>query len=148
MEGQVTGKETTGGIQLTVFEPKAGKFPEREPRPRWGGASGVDGVVMLCPAPPVVQEMGLGAGGWMEQKVYPDPYGTRTWDRASATTVHVHLAHAKDWPLLTGEPVPASPVTRKQYEWAGIPWFWLDDGVMADVDASPILAGVKTVPVG
>jgi hypothetical protein len=36
VEGQVTGEETFGGIQLLVIDPKDGKFPERDPAPSRG----------------------------------------------------------------------------------------------------------------
>ena len=32
VEGQITGKEEFGGIQITVFEPKPGRFPDSPPK--------------------------------------------------------------------------------------------------------------------
>ena len=34
VEGQITGKEESGGIQLIVYDAKAGRFPDVDPRPK------------------------------------------------------------------------------------------------------------------
>ena len=52
--------------------------------------------------------MGLGAGGTMTQKVYPDPYGADTWDTERAARIWIHLVPASLWPDLTGEPAPST----------------------------------------
>ena len=49
VEGQVTGEEIHGGLQLCVFEPKSGRFPDAEPqydhlRHRRGGAAFYSGT--------------------------------------------------------------------------------------------------------
>ncbi|HSN87375.1 MAG TPA: hypothetical protein VL025_11490, partial [Thermoanaerobaculia bacterium] len=73
IEAQVTGEEKVGGLQILVFEPKPGRFPD-EPPPEAAAAEtafesvGLEGV----------SEMGLGAGGTMRQKIYPDPHGIET----------------------------------------------------------------------
>ena len=45
VEGQVTGKEVHGGVQLIVYEPKPGRFPDRPPpvRKQRGGRRGYAG---------------------------------------------------------------------------------------------------------
>lgn len=82
VEGQITGKEEFGGIQIIVYEPKPGKFPkfteqdkselllQRElmERPRGIKKRARSG------------EMGIAAGGKMKQKIYADPHGIDTWD--------------------------------------------------------------------
>ena len=32
VEAQVTGEETFGGIQILVYEPRAGRFPDQPPQ--------------------------------------------------------------------------------------------------------------------
>ena len=67
VEGQLTGKETEGGLELTVFESRPGRFPTRAPY-------GLGGVVCCCSAS---AEMGLGAGGRMRQKILSRPARAR-----------------------------------------------------------------------
>lgn len=79
----------------------------------------------------------------MTQKIYPDGYGIDTWDPATRTTFNVHLVDALDWPSITGEPVPPSPVSIETYKSLGLPWFALLDSKYGDLPVSPILAGVQ-----
>lgn len=140
VEGQVTGEETEGGIQIRVFEPKPGRFPDRPPRMgRWA-----DGA-RLCCASPVVAEMGLGAGGRMVQSIYPDPHGRDTWDETGATSVHVHVANSETWRAITGEAPPPSPISAHTYTEYGLPWFRLYDEHKGDVAPSDELAKVKSL---
>ena len=75
VEGQITGAETEGGIRLTVVAARPGRFPDRAPRPpRFGEA------MACCEALPSTPGMGLGAGGRMVQRVYPDDNPGDTWD--------------------------------------------------------------------
>jgi hypothetical protein len=64
-----------------VYEPQPGRFPEHPPEP--------DGE--LPSGPQRSAALGLGAGGRVRQKIYPDPYGLETWDTESCATVWVHL---------------------------------------------------------
>ena len=54
VEGQITGEETFGGIQIEVFDPKPGRFPEHPPAPRFDRAMCLMGCEDSAP-------MGLGA---------------------------------------------------------------------------------------
>ena len=57
VEGQLTGAERVGGLELRVFEPKPGRFPDRPPpRP----VPGSEMMVLESAAP---GGMGLAAGG-------------------------------------------------------------------------------------
>ena len=78
VEGQITGKEEFGGAQVIVYDPKPGRF--RKP-PEQPFSLRSFGVCYSC-APPS-SEMGLGAGGRMRQKLYPDEYGVSTWDQGN-----------------------------------------------------------------
>src|SRR5690606_16640033 len=64
VEAQVTGKEEFGGIQMIVYEPKAGKFPDEPPAYERGERAMLMSM-MAAPAPAAAAgaEMGLGAGG-------------------------------------------------------------------------------------
>ena len=140
VEAQITGAEETGGIQVTVVEPKEGIFPEREPMAtrRYGGMG------TLCLESPVAS-MGLGAGGRMKQSIYPDEHGLDTWDQSTATTFYVHIADSHTWQSITGEKPPATPVSAELYTRYGFPWFDLYDEHLGDLTPSKKLAGVKSI---
>lgn len=159
VEGQVTGKEEHGGLQLMVLEPKPGRFPERPPPARRSAARCCAGAPMSSAAPSACceekaeapakskkgAEMGLAAGGTMTQKIYPDPYGLSTWDESNYGRVFVHIVNSQLWTEITGEAPPATPVSPRTYTEHGYPWFKLYDEQKGDVAPSSILQKVKSV---
>lgn len=167
VEGQVTGKEKFGGLQLCVFEPKVGKFPDRDPRIYGRSAPGAGGqhassalYASFAPqskcmaatqdfaAPAAAAagaEMGLAAGGRMKQSIYPDTYGIDTWEKESSARVYVHLVNSLMWTHITGESMPDTPVSAKSYTDAGYRWFDLYDEPKGDIDSSKVLESVKSV---
>ena len=140
VEAQVTGKEEFGGIQIICYEPKRGKFPNKPPA-RERVYNLYSSAVCEC-AP---GEMGLGAGGKMRQKIYPDPYGVNTWSRKNFARVYVHIVNSMMYREITGKEPPQTPVTARLYTEHGFPWFDLYDEKKGDVDASEVLAGVKPI---
>jgi hypothetical protein len=121
VEASVSGRESFGGIQISVFDPKPGRFPDKPPiesTPHVGIGKGPQR------ASPVAQPMGVGAGGKMKQRIYPDPYGIDTW---------------------TGIEPPRTPIDAKTYTEHRLPWFDLYDESKGDVAPSDDLAAVKTV---
>lgn len=175
VEGQVTGEEKFGGVQLCVFDPKTGKFPDTPPPPsplrsrRAGtqlhnyaslnssysgqsfGSHGLIGSDVVSAAAGsldsslVGQEMGLAAGGRMRQKIYPDRHGIETWDQGNYARLYVHLVNSAMWTQITGEAMPSTPVSVQVYAQHGYPWFDLYDEAKGDVGASDVLSGVKSV---
>src|SRR5262249_42022478 len=112
VEGQVTGKEEHGGVQLVVYEPRPGRFPETPP-PEVFMARRMPGAPLTepsCEEAPGGGEMGLGAGGTMVQKIYPDPHGLATWDETNYGRVFVHIVNSRLWREITGEDPPPTPV--------------------------------------
>ncbi|MGH7617895.1 MAG: hypothetical protein ACREPM_11750, partial [Gemmatimonadaceae bacterium] len=152
IEAQVTGAEHVGGIQLTVVEPKDGRFPETPPPGLRGWSGALADFAASSISDLTVHEgpvaMGLGAGGRMVQKIYPDPHGIDTWDLGLAVTVQIHLVDARDWFAITGEEPPTSPISVETYKSLGLPWFALADYDLGDLPVSPTLGGVKPVPFG
>ncbi|CAM5305857.1 Integral membrane protein OS=Streptomyces fumanus OX=67302 GN=GCM10018772_25810 PE=4 SV=1 [Streptomyces fumanus] len=148
VEGQVTGEETWGGVQLQTF-PLTGaalaRWRERRRRTgsryRGGGPALPAGTAAAAPRGPA---MGLGAGGTMRQEVYRDDRPATDWAERPAGRVFVHLVTPPDWRRITGEEPPPSPVDRAAYTRAGLPWFdYYDDAA----DLAP--AGPEGVaPVG
>ncbi len=141
VEAALTGQETFGGIQVMVFEPKPGKFPDKPP-PR----SETGPLRFATPkASSGPQSMGLGAGGQMKQKIYPDPYGIDVWDSDNYGRVAIHIVNSTDFLALTGKQPPPTPVDAKSYTDNGLPWFDIYDEHKADVGPSDELTGVKSI---
>lgn len=148
VEGQVTGEERHGGLQIVCFDPKPGRFPDQPPpQPARARMSTFDGMIPPAPAAAAggAAEMGLAAGGRMRQHLYPDPHGLDTWDQDNFGRVFVHIVNSQLWREITGEPVPPTPVDARAYTDAGLPWFELYDDHLGDIAASDVLANVKSV---
>lgn len=146
VEGQITGEESVGGLQIQVFEPKKGRFPDEPPHfERARAASfGAPPPPMSCPAP-APGGMGLAAGGRMKQSIYTDPHGLDTWDLTNSSRLFVHIVNSEMWREITGEEPPASPVTAKHYASQGLPWFEVYDESVPAIKGSSKLANVKSV---
>lgn len=140
VEAQVTGAESQGGIQFFVYEPKRGRFPDGPQR----GLEGPHDVRHRAwPAPGA--ELGLGAGGRMSQKIYPDPYGLDTWDQDLAGTAVVHLVNSEQYRAITGQTPPPTPIDAQLYTARGLPWFELYDEGRGDVAPPDALARVRSI---
>ncbi|HEY7065228.1 MAG TPA: hypothetical protein VII06_27375 [Chloroflexota bacterium] len=140
VEEQVTGRAAVGGMQLRVYEPRPGRFPDRPPRARPATLSAA-AVIRPMAAP----ALGLAAGGRIQQKIYPDRYGVDTWDPAACTSLFVHLVNSEQYEALTGEPPPPSPISAATYTEHGLPWFVLYDEDRGALPGSPTLAKVKSI---
>ena len=81
----------------------------------------------------------------MKQKIYEDSYGVDTWDLQSSHRVFVHLVNSQRWREITGEEAPTTPITAKEYERAGLPWYDLYDADMPSLSAQPALKNVKSI---
>jgi hypothetical protein len=152
VEGQVTGEERFGGIQLVCFEPKRDRFPQPPPTV-YAVAEGALAAGTPVPAPAAMApraaspraEMGLGAGGRMQQKLYEDSFGVDTWDPDTCGRCFVHIVNSERWHEITGEPIPSTPITEQTYKEHGYPWFGLYDEDRTELPASETLAAVKSV---
>jgi len=145
VEASVTGTEQFGGMQITVFEPQPGKFPEEPPVRPASESAGPMRLAGLRASGSAAQTMGLGAGGVMQQKIYPDPYGLDTWDQDNYVQVFVHILNSAQFFAVTGLEAPATPIDAKVYTDYGLPWFVLYDENAGDVPLSERLTQVKTI---
>lgn len=139
VEAQLTGKEDAGGIQIRSFEPKPGRFPDKSPRSSHEHGS----MKMASPMP--VDSMGLGAGGKMHQKIYPDEYGVDTWDTDNYGEVFIHIVNSEQYLDIIGREPPPCSIDAKTYTEHGFPWFELYDEKRGDIAASKRLTGVKSI---
>jgi hypothetical protein len=134
-------------VQILVYEPKPGKFPDEPPPPQVSSEPSMLSSPMGMPPrsgePPM--EMGLAAGGKMKQKIYPDPYGIETWNQNEPESVFIYIVNSQQYQALTGDEPPPTPVNAQTYTDHGFPWFGLYDESQGDVAASEKLAKVKSV---
>ncbi|MGY4928118.1 hypothetical protein [Streptomyces sp. 900105755] len=163
VEGQVTGEEVWGGVQLQSFTLRDGPLAEwrraerlRRERMRGPGAAGGYGAALPmmsalpAPAPGAAPAagpagMGLGVGGSMRQEVYEDDRPPGDWAETPAGRVFVHLVTPPQWQRITGEAPPPSPVDRAAYTRAGLPWYDYYDQDAQDLAAPDTLEAVKPV---
>jgi hypothetical protein len=140
IEGQLTGKEEFGGIQVIVYDPKPGRFPDKAPERI---ARQLD--LCYCCAPSSVAEMGLAAGGRMKQKIYPDTNGFDTWNPENFGRIYVHIVNSQIYREITGKEPPSTPVSAKEYAQWGMPWYDLYDEGKGDIVPPDELAGIKSI---
>jgi hypothetical protein len=142
VEGQVTGVEEHGGVQLRCVGLGSKALAAwRHERRSWD----TDGMVFCMVPMAAPPDMGLGAGGRMRQEIYADDRRLRDYDLARSWRLFVHLCSAAQWTAITGEAPPPTPVDREQYVRAGLPWFDYYDADARDLPPAPGLARVKTV---
>jgi hypothetical protein len=139
IEAQLTGVEKFGGIQILVYEPKPGKFPDQPPPE---SDIVLETVSMTSSGE---YEMGLGAGGKMQQKIYPDKYGIETWDLENYGSIFIYIVNSEKYREITGLEPPPTPISAQTYTEYGFPWFSLYDEEKGDLPASARLAEVKTI---
>lgn len=140
VEAQLTGEEEYGGLQLQAFAPRPGRIARHRVREELSFDDACYEEERCS-----VGAMGLGAGGTIEQKVYPDPYGLDTWDPTASVRVFVHLVNSELWRDITGEAPPPSPVSARSYSEAGLPWFKLYDEQARTLAPTAKLAGVASI---
>ncbi|MEX3102469.1 MULTISPECIES: hypothetical protein [unclassified Streptomyces] len=156
VEGQVTGEETWGGVQLqsfTLTEERLRIWREAQRRhtkrlgPTGFLAEGPAASPMraMAAAPRAGAAMGLGVGGSMRQEVYRDDRPLTDWSPTPAARLFVHLATPPEWHRITGEAPLPSPVDRAAYTQAGLPWFDYYDETAEDLTPTGTLGGVKPV---
>ena len=140
VEGQLTEKEEFGGIQILVYEPKPGRFPD-QPSPELDRELGM----LSAPEAAPTGEMGLAVGGKMKQKIYPDLYCIDTWDPDNYGGVFVHIVNSEQYRELTGFEPPPTPLSAQTYTAYGLPWFDLYDEGEGDLAGPEKLAQVKAI---
>jgi hypothetical protein len=139
IEAQLSGKEEFGGVQILVFKPKRG-FSAAASRANDSGGEMLSGLESVS-----MEMMGIGAGGKMKQKIYPDLYGSDIWDQKRYASIFVHLVNSKQYEKLTGLKPPPTPVSPQIYTESGLPWFDLYDEERGHLRAPKKLRKVKPV---
>ena len=89
--------------------------------------------------------MGIGRGGEIKQKIYPDPYGIDEWDLENpVATFNIRVVNALMWEALTGQKPPYEPPTPQDYQYHRYPWFDLYNEPAGDLKPADVLAAVKS----
>ncbi len=152
VEGQVTGEERYGGIQLIAYAPKPGKFKKKKPDIFFEELGNINfcyrneiADVVCRTSVRSGRSMGIAPGGRMRQKIYPDPYGIETWNEKNFGRVFIHILNSEMFREVTGDEPPPSPVSAKTYTEHGLPWFDLYDSDMEDITPPEELKKVKSV---
>ncbi len=144
---QLHGEECkTGGLGIAVFESKE-PIHRSMPTPAeksFGGA-------MMCASPEsfgfsnnkrLSAEMGIGKGGNIEQKIYPDPYGIDIWKEKPSFAVAIYLINSENFSTITGLPMLPLPQAAETYY---DNWYGLKDEHLEDVAGSEKFTGLKSV---
>jgi hypothetical protein len=87
----------------------------------------------------LVNEMGVGKGGKIIQKIYEDPHGIEEWKESPTKTMKVYLINASEFSEITGKEM-SMPVAEGNYD--GI-WYGLDDEHMKDVKGNNVFDELK-----
>jgi hypothetical protein len=143
-EGQITGKEEWGGVQLIFYPMKADEY-----RKRFENVVCEDRLYLACAemvafSRKSAYDMGLAPGGRIRQEIAEDPYGFDVWDTSVSSRCFVHLLNSAAYQQITGRTPPTRPISADQYAKAGVPWFdYYVDGKA--LGGSSVLAGLDGV---
>ncbi|WP_373500591.1 hypothetical protein [Desulfococcus sp.] len=140
LEASLTGRERRGGIHITVFEARPGRFPDTPPPEMPHEKRPMAGLGGLGSP-----RMGLGAGGVMRQRIHPDPHGLDAWDPGTCGEIVIHILNSARFREIAGFDPPPTPIDAAAYTRHGLPWFDLYDEEKGDLPGSATLAGAGTV---
>lgn len=124
--------------------------PEDLPRPLCKALTGADVSLFAPRAPSDVQpkqpiEMGIAAGGSIQQQIIVDPHGVDTWDGDTVTTIHIHIVNSLNFELITGQKPPPTPITAYSYKKRGLPWYTKYDENTPTVVAAKAFRAIKRI---
>ncbi len=143
VEEQLSDEPAQGGLNLTLFEPRKGRFPTQAPTTLFRG----DFTAMPCAAAPpqAGAAMGLAAGGRIHQDIREDAHGLDTWKRKPTRTIRIDLVDAMVFEAITGIPAPHPAPDAHSYTAHGLPWFALLDLTARDVKATKWLRKIRSL---
>ena len=161
VEKQLTGNEEIGGIQIQAF-PLKKKYYDRliskrleeakEMAKRRAERASREKRIDFSMGRPMPEanecidlEMGLAAGGRIQQEIYKDPFGPECWDTNKTQRCFITLANATRWMKITGEEPPISPMNAEEYTRAGGVWFDYYDDDNKAIKGAKKLGKVKSI---
>ncbi len=90
-------------------------------------------------------EMGIAAGGAIQQQIIVDPFGADSWEQMTATPVFIHIVNSEAFEAITGEKPPPTPITAYSYKKRGLPWFSNYDENVTSLPGAKAFQFIKTV---
>lgn len=153
-EEQILGTSEFGGLQFGLFASKMPLISATRPHEHMLGGilnkslSSNRSAVRTRGA--TTREMGLGAGGAIRQKIYPDPYlngrnVNEVWNDKPYDKAYIYIVHSNDFRAITGQDAPRSPITYQTYQQQGLPWFGLSDGSWGDIQGGQNIDNLRPV---
>jgi hypothetical protein len=143
VEEQLTGNADIGGIQIQAFPMKKEFYDKLNVVPEVSSEMAM-GDVQCCYSPSSFMEMGLAAGGSMQQEIYEDPYNFEEWDLRETKRCFITLANAEQWMGITGEEPPMRAISAQTYTEAGLPWFDYYDNDKKAISGAKKLGKIKS----
>ena len=143
VEEQITDEAEHGGLQIVAYPMKAEAY--RELCRQRDEAVHTMAIADVAPRMYSAPEMGLAPGGRMKQEIFDDPHSFDVWDTRVSARCFVHITNSLAWRAVTGEEPPTSPLTSREYQDAGLPWFDWYGGDREALEGAKKLADLKTV---
>lgn len=156
IEEQLTGTARNGGMQFHVIPIKEELFRQRLKQAQEDYRKQLQQIAARRSRSGFEEDasmrfyaiggaMGLGAGGRMRQKIYPDSLGIDAWDASRTLSMRLAILDSVTWRDVTGQEPPHRSPTAAQYTAAGLPWFELYDADKPALAGAVRLAAAKSV---
>jgi hypothetical protein len=139
LDEQLQQGSAAHGIALREHAARPGCFPDQGPSARTEIAETPRMHSLPAPA------MGIGAGGTIKQKIYPDTYGIDCWNGHSTAAAKVYIINSAQFIYVTGRPPPPPVISAADYTRSGFPWFALWDAESGDLGSQSVLEQVKSI---
>ncbi|KAH6653835.1 hypothetical protein BKA67DRAFT_676351 [Truncatella angustata] len=95
----------------------------------------------------MVKEMGLAAGGFIQQTIEPDSNPSSIWDAEASILLNLQILDSESFCDVTGLPPPPTPIDAETYAQHGYPFFeiWGEEktGVKGDFDEVKNVAQIE-----
>ena len=147
-EEQLTGAATHGGLQILVYPMKRARYLALEAaRAREAARLAALGYADGLRFSNRIQEkqMGFAPGGLMRQVIERDPYGLDAWEQSAGSRCFVHVTNSHAYLAITGREPPHEPLTAKDYEQHGMPWFSYYHADQQPLPGSAILGALDSL---
>ncbi|OAG42441.1 hypothetical protein AYO21_03317 [Fonsecaea monophora] len=91
------------------------------------------------------KEMGIAAGGNIEQRIVCDDWPAETWHKTATVAFNVQILNTSAFESVTGLPPPETPINMETYAELGLPFFKLYEEDLGDVVVHGPLDKVKSI---
>ncbi|ROW08042.1 hypothetical protein VPNG_06109 [Cytospora leucostoma] len=95
--------------------------------------------------PPDQHELGIAAGGMIEQDIHKDKHPPETWVRGLTLTIPVQILNSSAFRHVTGTEPPPCPIDAKTYAEAGLPFFELYEEKPSDISGAAVFDFLQSI---